>query len=236
MKIGVTYDLKDDYLALGFTEHDVAEFDSQITIDAVCDALAALGHDVVRIGHVRALAARLVANERWDLVFNIAEGVAGFGRESQVPASAEVRTFLDAHRTALDLAEQFGARTRSNFEVDYAHDHELPDLMAPRILSTALYIDANVQLDAGRADKASARVSSALALAELNVETCGDLAFAHGLAHMVGTKTDGSKTDMWFRYTAALRRGAGTWKITHQHSSVPFYMDDAFKAALDLTP
>jgi D-alanine-D-alanine ligase len=86
MKVGVTYDLKDDYLALGFTEHQAAEFDSKETIDAVCGALSALGHEVVRIGHVRALAQRLVAGERWDLVFNLAEGVAGFGRESQVPA------------------------------------------------------------------------------------------------------------------------------------------------------
>jgi D-alanine-D-alanine ligase len=69
--------------------------------------LAALGHDVLRIGHVRALAARLVANERWDLVFNIAEGVAGFGRESQVPALLEAYdvpyTFSDPLVCALTL-------------------------------------------------------------------------------------------------------------------------------------
>jgi D-alanine-D-alanine ligase len=107
VKIGVSYDLKDDYLALGFTDHEVAEFDSRVTIDAVCDALAALGHDVVRIGHVRALAARLVASERWDLVFNIAEGVAGYGRESQVPALLEAYevpyTFSDPLVCALTL-------------------------------------------------------------------------------------------------------------------------------------
>ena len=107
MKIGVTYDLKDDYLALGLTEHQVAEFDSRATIDAVCDALTALGHDVVRIGNVRALAARLVANERWDIVFNIAEGVAGFGREAQVPALLEAYdvpyTFSDPLVCALTL-------------------------------------------------------------------------------------------------------------------------------------
>src|SRR5690606_39891939 len=89
MLIGLTYDLKDDYLARGFSEADVAEFDSIETIDAVAGALAALGHECVRIGHVRALAERLVAGERWDLVFNIAEGIEGFGRESQVPALLE---------------------------------------------------------------------------------------------------------------------------------------------------
>ena len=91
MRIGLTYDLKDDYLALGFSEHAVAEFDSTVTIDAIAGALASLGHSVDRIGHVRALAARLVAGDRWDLVFNIAEGVAGFGRESQYARSAAVK-------------------------------------------------------------------------------------------------------------------------------------------------
>lgn len=107
MRIGFTYDLKADYLALGFSEHAVAEFDTEVTIDAISGALAALGHDVVRIGHVKALAARLVAGERWDLVFNIAEGVAGFGRESQVPALLEAYavpyTFSDPLVCALTL-------------------------------------------------------------------------------------------------------------------------------------
>lgn len=99
MRIGLTYDLKDDYLALGFTEDAVAEFDSRTTIDAVAGALRALGHEVVEIGHLRALASRLVAGERWDLVFNIAEGVAGFGRESQVPA------LLDAYQVPYTFSD-----------------------------------------------------------------------------------------------------------------------------------
>jgi D-alanine-D-alanine ligase len=107
VKIGVTYDLKDDYRALGFTEHQVAEFDSRDTIEAVASALASLGHEIVPIGHVRALSARLVAGERWDLVFNLAEGVAGFGRESQVPALLEAYeipyTFSDPLTCALTL-------------------------------------------------------------------------------------------------------------------------------------
>ena len=107
MRIGLTYDLKDDYLALGFDEHAVAEFDSLATIGAIADALESFGHSIDRIGHVRALAARLVAGERWDLVFNIAEGVAGFGRESQVPALLEAYgvpyTFSDPLVSALTL-------------------------------------------------------------------------------------------------------------------------------------
>jgi D-alanine-D-alanine ligase len=92
MRVGLTYDLRDDYLAEGFGEEETAEFDSPDTIRALEDALAALGHEPIAIGHARALAARLAAGERWDLVFNIAEGLYGFGREGLVPA------LLDAYR------------------------------------------------------------------------------------------------------------------------------------------
>jgi D-alanine-D-alanine ligase len=107
VRIGLTYDLKDDYLALGFGEHEVAEFDSPATVDAIEAALRSLGHEVERVGHVRALAARLVGGWRCDLVFNIAEGVAGFGREAQVPALLEAYgipyTFSDPLVCALTL-------------------------------------------------------------------------------------------------------------------------------------
>ena len=91
MRIGLTYDLRDDYLALGFAEEEVAEFDCLDTIDALDGALdARFGYEVERVGHGRALAARLVAGERCDLVFNIAEGRAGRSREAQVPALLEL--------------------------------------------------------------------------------------------------------------------------------------------------
>src|ERR1044072_402386 len=66
MRIGVTYDLKSDYLALGHSEEDVAEFDSEITIDAICDALTAQGWQVSRIGHVKNLVEKVARGERWD--------------------------------------------------------------------------------------------------------------------------------------------------------------------------
>src|SRR3546814_6034486 len=72
MRVGLTYDLRDDYLALGgFSETALAEFDSPETIDALEHALTANGCRVERIGHIRSLAGRLVAGESWDLVFNI---------------------------------------------------------------------------------------------------------------------------------------------------------------------
>jgi len=49
-------------------------------------ALRDLQHETERIGHARQLAKVLTEGRRWDLVFNIAEGLYGIGREAQVPA------------------------------------------------------------------------------------------------------------------------------------------------------
>jgi D-alanine-D-alanine ligase len=86
MRIGLTYDLRADYLAEGYGEEETAEFDRPDTIDALEKALRELGHQPARIGHGRQLVQRLAAGDRWDLVFNIAEGFRGCARESQVPA------------------------------------------------------------------------------------------------------------------------------------------------------
>lgn len=92
MLTGITYDLKNDYLQRGFTPEQVAEFDCEETIDAIQTALEEDGHTVDKIGCLENLTERLRAGDRWDLVFNIAEGMYGIGREAQVPA------LLDAYR------------------------------------------------------------------------------------------------------------------------------------------
>lgn len=104
MKIGITYDLRDDYLAEGYGEEETAELDHPLTIEAIEGALRELGYETDRIGHIRALAKRLVAGERWDLVFNIAEGLRGFGREAQVPALLDAYDIPYAFSDPLVLA------------------------------------------------------------------------------------------------------------------------------------
>ena len=66
MRIGLTYDLRDDYLAMGYGEEETAEFDRIGTIEAIEGALQGLGHRIDRIGHARSLMQRLVAGDRWD--------------------------------------------------------------------------------------------------------------------------------------------------------------------------
>lgn len=107
MHIGLTYDLRQDYLAAGFSPAETAEFDRPDTIEALESALRKLGHTTDRIGHARQLIARLARGDSWDLVFNIAEGLAGIAREAQVPAILDVYgiayTFSDPLVLALSL-------------------------------------------------------------------------------------------------------------------------------------
>jgi D-alanine-D-alanine ligase len=107
VKIGLVYDLRDDYLAQGYTEEQVAEFDSAATITCLEQALRSLGYATERIGNGLALARQLAGGKRWDLIFNIAEGLNGRSREAQVPALLEMYgvpyTFSDALVSALTL-------------------------------------------------------------------------------------------------------------------------------------
>ena len=89
MKVGFTYDSKAEHIARGVSPEEAAEVDSEETIDGIETALRTLGHDVDRIGDVKSLVKRLAAGDRWDMVFNIAEGLRGPGREAQVPALLE---------------------------------------------------------------------------------------------------------------------------------------------------
>ncbi|MCM8765247.1 MAG: ATP-grasp domain-containing protein [Candidatus Omnitrophica bacterium] len=89
--VGLTYDLREDYT---FKEDDPpdanAEFDHQHTIEAIEEALRKGGNRVVRIGNVYNLLKKL-EELRLDIVFNIAEGIYGRNRESQVPIILELK-------------------------------------------------------------------------------------------------------------------------------------------------
>ena len=114
LTVGLCYDLKEDYLAAGLSADEVLEFDTEDTVAGLEGALGELGHRTERIGRGRELARRLAAGERWDLVFNFAEGVRGRAREAQVPALCELYeqpyTFADPLTCALTLDKALAKR------------------------------------------------------------------------------------------------------------------------------
>lgn len=114
MNIGFTYDLADDYLKNGYSIEDVAEFDTIETIDEIEKSILKTGNSVDRIGNISALVKRIHLGDRWDLVFNIAEGVSGIAREAQVPALLDAfkipYVFSDPLVLALTLHKAFAKR------------------------------------------------------------------------------------------------------------------------------
>lgn len=134
MLLGLTYDLRSEYLAAGYTEEETAEFDRPDTIEAIEGALRELGHATDRIGNAPQLVQRLAAGDRWDLVFNIAEGLRGVAREAQVPALLDVYeipyTFSDPLVMALTLHKGLTKRVVASAGIPTPPFAEVPDAAA----------------------------------------------------------------------------------------------------------
>ena len=91
MRIGLTYNLKPELTPSADEPIDrYEELDSEETVAAIAGTLRRLGHEVVRLGWGPALLDALTRGDRPDGVFNLAEGLSGRGRESQVPALLEM--------------------------------------------------------------------------------------------------------------------------------------------------
>jgi uncharacterized protein (TIGR02246 family) len=72
---------------------------------------------------------------------------------------------------------------------------------------------------------------------DLAVTAGTDIAYCHSLNRLSATPRGSDQSfNLWFRATMCLRKIDGTWSITHEHNSTPFYMDGTLRAALDLEP
>jgi D-alanine-D-alanine ligase len=96
MRIGLTFNLKPPE-AQG---DQFEEFDSEETISALEGAIRASGHEPVRLGWGEEMLDRLPGI---DGVFNLAEGMGGRGRESQVPATLEMLGIPCSASSALSI-------------------------------------------------------------------------------------------------------------------------------------
>jgi D-alanine-D-alanine ligase len=85
LRIGLTYNLKPE----GAAGDRYEEFDSIETIEALESSLRKAGYDPVRLGWGKPMLDKL-ATSGVEAVFNLAEGIGGRGRESQVPATLEM--------------------------------------------------------------------------------------------------------------------------------------------------
>jgi uncharacterized protein (TIGR02246 family) len=138
-----------------------------------------------------------------------------------------------ADRAEIEALFQQLARAHADRNADaiveaYAPDAVIYDLAPPlgrrgmnrdRVAAWLASWDGPIQIDARDID--------------LTIE--GDVAFASALNRMRGRQS-GEDRDLGYRRTMCLRKTNGRCRIVHDHSSVPFYIDGSYRAAVDLQP
>lgn len=85
LKVALTYNLKRKIDNADLPDDYYSEFDSKETIEAITDGLRCHGNEVFLVEADKGLLSWFLNNDV-DIVFNIAEGLRGESRESQVPA------------------------------------------------------------------------------------------------------------------------------------------------------
>ena len=139
---------------------------------------------------------------------------------------AQIRTVIDDRATALRAKD-----------VDRFMSHYTPDIMKFD-LPPPLRFSGSDALDGKGLEKwfSSFQGPIGYEMRDLSITAGDDVAFCHGLIRISGARTDGARTNVWARETLCLRRIDGVWKVSHEHTSVPFHMDGSFKAAVELEP
>lgn len=136
-----------------------------------------------------------------------------------------------------DLLEERAAAMRTG-DADRIVADYLPDAvtftLAPPLKHTAPEV---TDPEAMRAWFASFAGGLEYEMRDLEVVVDGGLAFCHSLNRMSAVPQGATEAfTLWFRSTVCLRHVDGVWRIAHEHTSTPFYMDGNFGAALDLEP
>lgn len=88
-RVGLIFNLRAQMPETTNVDERTAEYDSPETVRAIKEAIVSYGHEVVELEATAELSALLPA-AGLDVAFNIAEGIGGRARESQVPALLEL--------------------------------------------------------------------------------------------------------------------------------------------------
>jgi ketosteroid isomerase-like protein len=129
--------------------------------------------------------------------------------------------------------------------VDQAHhDKDAPAIVAPYAPDAVVFDLAPPLLSQGATDRKELqawldtwegpldRDSS-----NFSITVSGNFAFCYGFFRLRGTpKGEDQPMSLWMRATLCLFRDEAGWRIVHEHTSVPFYMDGSYRAAVDLVP
>jgi len=214
MTVGLTYDLRSDWLSQGYSELETAEFDREETVAAVDAAIRAEGFATERIGNYRALLAALSAGRRWDLVFNFCEGMYGLGREALVPALLDAwripYTFSDPVVLGMSLHKGLTKRVVRDAGVptpDFAVVETVDDIkgVALRYPLFAKPIGEGT----GKGISSASRIETPAQL----LAVCGELLKAHGQPVLVEEYLPGREFTTGIIGTGARAEAVGTMEV-----------------------
>jgi len=144
-------------------------------------------------------------------------------QNSKTTDEAGIRSLIDQHVKA--LYAQDAEAVIACLAPDY-----LPFTLAPPLVSTMTSTEEYESWFATWQGPIGTEIR------DLDIAVSGDLGVSYSLNLMTGTAASGHEVKFWYRQTLSFRKLDGAWKIAHEHTSVPFYMDGSFRAATDLKP
>lgn len=107
LRIALIFEDRSALRDLGYSADECLDLPYDGEIQAIRQTLEKLGHHVTEVPGIKSLIAHLASGEgsKWDLAFNMSEGLHGSAREAQVPGVLEAyqipSTFSDSSTTAL---------------------------------------------------------------------------------------------------------------------------------------
>ena len=138
---------------------------------------------------------------------------------------AQIRQLIDGWTKALHAKD-----------VDGVMSHYAPDILLFDLAPPLQYLGGDAYRKNWEEWFTSWQGPIGYEIRNLSITVGDDVAFTHSLNRIYGKRTTGEDTDVWVRATACFRKIGGKWLVTHEHVSVPFYMDGSYRAAVDLKP
>jgi uncharacterized protein (TIGR02246 family) len=132
------------------------------------------------------------------------------------------------------LIEQWGQALYAK-DLDTLMSYYAPDILTFDILPPLQYQGVDAYRKNFEAWFAAVQGPIEYETHDLRIVTGEEVAFCHSLNRVRSTRTTGETAETWVRVTVGFRKIGGTWRITHEHVSVPCDMETSH-ALLDLQP
>jgi uncharacterized protein (TIGR02246 family) len=146
-------------------------------------------------------------------------------KASRTADEEQIRQLIDSWRKALCAKD-----------IDGLMSHYLPDVLLYDLAPPLVHRGAETYRKSWEEWLPTFQGPVGYEIHDLSITTGDEVAFSTSLNRISGTRTNGEQTDIWMRATVCYLKNNTGWMVTHEHVSVPFYMDGSYKAAVDLKP